>query len=353
MDILVVLLLIAVLVAVVWELRARGRDGLERELSHLQQEMQDTRQALQGQVNSLDERVSQRLNTVQQSMTNSLATTTSTLTQVFQELGQLSASAKQMLEIGKDISSLQDLLKPPKLRGELGEFLLENLLAQVLPSGHYQCQYRFRSGEAVDAVIHIAGKMVPVDSKFPLESFQRLRTASSDQEERDARRDFDRDVKAHIDRVAKYILPDEGTLGFALMYIPAENIYYEIIVKPGPAGDSDLVTYAWVKRVIPVSPNTLYAYLEAIALGLKGLQVEEKARQVVELLERLGQDFQRFRKDFETLGSHLSHAGSKYADLDRQVMRLGDSLSRPLEIGLRQLPAGDEAGMENQPPQVL
>ena len=240
------------------------------------------------------------------------------------DLGDLNRATQQMMEVGKTITSLENLLKPPQLRGGMGETLLGELLAQILP-GHFELQHRFRSGERVDAVIRLGNKMVPVDAKFPLESFRRLLAITDAEAARRERKGFLRAVKAHIDAIAgKYILPDEGTYEFALMYIPAENVYYETILKDEEG--EGLYPYALQKRVIPVSPNSFYAYLQVIIHGLKGLHIEERAREIMDHLARLQGDEAKFRQDFETLGTHIENARKKYEEADRKLARLEDKL---------------------------
>lgn len=228
-------------------------------------------------------------------------------------IGGLSKATEQMLEVGKTINSLEDLLKPPKLRGGMGETLLEELLAQILPTEFYSFQYSFKSGEKVDAVVRLGDGFVPVDAKFPLENFRRMASIEDEKQRKAERKLFLKQIKIHIDSIAqKYILPDEGTYDFALMYIPAENVYYEAIIK-----DEDgegLFPYAMQKRVIPVSPNSFYAYLQVIVRGLRGLKIEEKAKEIMTQLSRLQDDEGRFKKEFETLGTHITNAKNKYDD---------------------------------------
>ncbi len=244
------------------------------------------------------------------------------------KLGELSAATGQMLEVGKDIAGLQDILRAPKARGGLGEYLLADLLDQILPPDFYRMGHRFRSGETVDAVIRLGPNLVPVDSKFPLENFQRVLGADSDGERAAQRKGFARDVRKHIDAIAaKYILPDEGTYDFALMYVPAENVYYEMIVSTEALCEGKSISaYALAKRVIPVSPNSFYAYLQAIALGLNGLHIEKTAKDVMEHLARLRQDLARFRADFDTVGRHVTNARNKYEDAERRLDRFSDKL---------------------------
>ena len=239
-------------------------------------------------------------------------------------LGNLSKATEQMIDVGKTISSLEDLLKPPKLRGGMGETLLGELLSQILP-GNFELQYKFKDGSRVDAAIKIGNNIVPVDAKFPLESFRRMIETENKEEAKKERRDFIKAVKKHIDDIAsKYILPDEGTFDFALMYIPAENVYYETIIKDDEG--NSLFPYASERRVIPVSPNSIIAYLQVIAYGLKGMQIEEKAKEIMQHLTRLQVDEDKFRKEFDVLGSHLNNAKNKYEEADRRLNRFEDKL---------------------------
>ena len=246
---------------------------------------------------------------------------------VQRSLGGLEEANRKIYEVGKDIASLQEILRSPKLRGGLGEFFLEELLTQVLPPQHFMTQYCFRSGEKVDAVIKLGNSLVPVDCKFPLENFKRIIDAAVDEDQARAKRQFAADVRKHIDAIAtKYILPDEGTYDFALMYIPAENVYYEVIIKDDSAEEKSLSYYAMSKRVVPVSPNSFYAYLQAIVLGLKGMTIEQRAKEIIECLSRLQGDFTRLRDEFALLGKHLGHVQSSYQSAEKRVEQLGQKL---------------------------
>jgi DNA recombination protein RmuC len=228
-----------------------------------------------------------------------------------------------MLSRANDLSRLEQALRPPKARGGVGEILLGNLLRDSLPPDAYHLQHTFRTGERVDAVIRV-DKLVPVDAKFPLDNFERLVTAGDDGEKALHQKAFDRDVKQHVDAIAsKYILPAENTYDFALMYLPAESVYYELV-----CGTGNVYGYALGKRVFPVSPTTLHAYLLVITLGLKGLQIEQHAQEVMAYCGQLGQDFERFRADFEVVGKHIQNAQSKYGEADRRLDRFGNRLER-------------------------
>ena len=259
--------------------------------------------------------IDKRLDSLNQRLgevTGQAATYQQTLNSVNQTLGGLTKTSQRILEVGKDMQKLQEVLAAPTLRGGLGELMLEELLRQTLPVGFYETQHTFRNGSRVDAVIRLTHGLVSVDAKFPLESFSRL-MEGDDTDRKKHRSQFRRDVNAHIDAIAEnYICPGE-TLDFALMYIPAENVYYEIVLKE-EGQKEDILNYGWAKRVIPTSPNSFYAYLQVIALGLRGLQVEQNARQMLDSLSRLQNDFDRFADDYRLIGTHLGRAQSKYSE---------------------------------------
>ncbi|MBN1880824.1 MAG: DNA recombination protein RmuC [Deltaproteobacteria bacterium] len=267
------------------------------------------------------------------------------LRNVTETLTGLEVAQQRIVAVGKDILELQDILKAPKLRGGFGEFLLADFLAQILPAEHVKTQYRFSTGEIVDAVIILRDGMVPVDAKFPMENFRKYIGADSDEEKKRAKKTFVGDVKKQVDEISeKYIRTDEGTFAFALMYIPAENIYYETIIRDEDlGGERSLLNYALAKNVIPVSPNSFYAYLQAIALGLKGMRIEEHAREMLGHLDRLKGDFTKFREDFEVLGTHLKNARNKYDDAGSKLGRFEDRLDDVGALGQGEPPAIEES----------
>jgi DNA recombination protein RmuC len=280
---------------------------------------------LTGQMN---DRLREGLEMVQQSQAavgERLDNTSRVVGDVQKGLGELREATSKVYEVGRDVATLHDILRAPKLRGGLGEFLLGDLLAQVLPPAHFSLQHAFRSGERVDAVVRLGDGLVPVDAKFPLEDFRRLLEAADDDERARARKAFVARVRKHVDDIAtKYVLPDEGTYDFALMYIPAENVYYETIIRDEEPG---LATYAIERKVIPVSPNCFYAYLQAITFGLRGLRIEARAQEVMGLLGRLGGDLGRLREDFRLVGKHLTNASQAYSAAERRIERFGGKLT--------------------------
>lgn len=245
---------------------------------------------------------------------------------VQKELGSLGQATERVFEVGRDIATLQEILKAPKLRGNLGEMFLNDMLKQILPVEHYEFQYKFKSGEAVDAIVKLAAGMIGIDSKFPLENFKKMLEAKTDDEKKRARKIFASDVKKHVDAIHnKYILPEEGTLDMALMYIPAENVYYEIITKDNNE-DVGISEYALSNRVIPVSPNTLYAYLQAILIGLKGLEIETHAKEILNTIQQMQGDIAKFAEDYEVLGKHIGSARAKYDEGGKKLTKMTDRI---------------------------
>jgi DNA recombination protein RmuC len=283
---------------------------------------------MQQQIGQLTQQFGQQL----QSMSFQFQKTTGDIGQslgdVQSHLGKVEVVTKEVLEKARNISSLEDLLRAPKFRGGLGEFFLGDLLGQILPPAYYLLQHRFKSGEKVDAAIKLGNNLVPVDAKFPLENFKKYVQEETAKEKETLRKKFVADVNRHVDDIAsKYILPDEGTYNFALMYIPAENIYYETIIKDEAFGEEkSIFSYALQRRVIPVSPNSFYAYLQVIVLGLKGMQIEKSAQAIFQTLAQLRGDLGRFRNDFQTMGTHLANAKTRFDEAEKRLEKFTDRL---------------------------
>ena len=263
------------------------------------------------------------------------------LSDVREQLARLQEATTRLESMGRAVLEVQELLKVPKLRGTLGEVWLEELLRQVFPEGLFEMHYGFRSGERVDAVLRVGDRLVPVDAKFPLEACQRIFAAEPAEAERE-RRAFHRTLKARVDEIAdKYIRPDEGTFDFAFMYVPAENVYYEAVVRGGAAGDDDgIVAYALSRRVIPVSPNTFYAYLAAILHGLRGLEVGQRAREILASLGGLQQQLGLVVRSHDVAGRHLEHAVKQHDEAAELLVGVRERLERLTGFGEA---AADEA----------
>lgn len=291
---------------------ARSETPLQAFSAQIQKDFSDLRTQLQEQTLSLHKQMGEQFVQNTRLIADSHRQFSDSTEKVQNRLGELQEATKNMVLIGRDIASLQDILKAPKLRGGLGEFFLEQMLAQILPRECYELQYGFKDGAKVDAAIRIGDALISVDAKFPLENFRRMMEEPVDDKKPALRKAFQQDVKKHISDISeKYIRPQEGTYDFALMYIPAENVYYEIIVKSDNQAES-LSEFAMHSRVVPVSPNSFYAYLQSIARGLKGLRIEHSALQVLSALQQLETDFRKMTAELEKVGGHLGNAQSAY-----------------------------------------
>jgi DNA recombination protein RmuC len=280
-----------------------------------------------GQLALRNAEVDRRLEAMTATMDRRLETATKTTSAVHQQLGQLGQANAEILARANELKRLEQALRPPKARGGFGELLLGNLLRDRLPPDAYSLQYGFRTGERVDAVIRVE-RLVPVDAKFPLDNFERLAEAETDDERTLHEKAFARDLKNHVDAIAqRYIRPDEGTYDFALMYLPSEGVYYELVC--GKTGA--LLQYAHDKRVFPVSPTTFTSQLQVIVLGLKGMQIEQRAHEVMAYVAQLQGDFGRFRDDFQVVGKHLGNAQSKFAEAEKRLDRFDTKLERAAE----------------------
>ncbi len=278
------------------------RSSLERSTSLMQEQMQAT----------------------QRSITERLDVAAQALTMVHRELGQ-------MQEIGRQMREFQDFFRSPKLRGNIGEQVLRELLEQVLPRTCFRLQHRFANGQVVDAVVVSDKGLIPIDAKFPLEDYRQMRTARSEEERAASLRAFVRTIKRHIDMISeKYILPAEGTVDFALMYVPSEAIYYEII-----AGEHGLVAHAQQRHVVVVSPNSFYIFLRVVLMGLEGQRIEETARRILQAIDGLRQDASRLGESLRLLNSHLNNARSALERANSDFVQLTGKME-----AMRQLQPG-------------
>jgi DNA recombination protein RmuC len=320
----------AVVILVVWQIvqsaQTRRKDeesrGLTGQFQRDLQALAGQTQAIGQQVGQMGQNVAQRMESVTQALQKGVTDSAQIAAQAqlgeFQEAGRGMSQATQVL---------QDILGGAKSRGSLGEVTLERLLEDSLPSAQYSMQYRFSSGEIADAAVFLRdGKRLAIDSKFPLDTYRRI-AAEGD----DARRAFATAVKGHADSIAKkYIVPDEGTLDFALMFVPSESVYYELLMTADSKGQP-VDAFCRERKVLPVSPNTLYAHLCVIAMGLRGMQIEENAKRLGAGLSGMHKQLEKFADVFEKLGTHLKNAQQSYTEADKQFERSRNALGGLLE----------------------
>lgn len=242
-------------------------------------------------------------------------------------IGELKKQLGEMSEVGRGIRSLQEFLQSPKLRGNIGEQVLSDMIGQSFPKNSFRLQHQFRSGVKVDAAVKTDAGLLCIDAKFPMEHFKLMHDGVTDQIRNQAKRDFIMDVKKHISDISKkYILPEESTLDFALMYIPSEAVYYEIATM------NDLTEIARKSRVYPVSPNTLYAHLQVILLSFQGKDLELKSREIFRVLRAIEKDYEKVEESISVLGKHIGNAFNSMHTVNSGFTLLGQKLSRTSSI---------------------
>jgi DNA recombination protein RmuC len=339
-DLLLAMGIVAVAV-VAWIVWVAGRRA-EAQISAARQEMQGSlatqSQNVAAQLNTLMQSVTQQLGHVRQEMQTGIAgsgklaadaqhgvsqqlqSATEAVRQISLQLGAVQKAGDDLTKVSQD---LQQVLGGVKSRGTLGEIGLERMLQDSLPQTSYEIQHRFSTGDIVDAIVRSGDRLLSIDSKFPLESYRRLMETGED-----SRKEFAQAVRKHADAIAsKYILQGEHTLDIALMFVPSETVYYELLMTED-AKNGRLDAYCRNKNVIPVSPNSLYAYLAMILMGLHGLRVEENARRLLGNLGGLKKRFESFSDVFDKVGTHLRHAQQSYEDADSKLTRALNSLEQ-------------------------
>jgi DNA recombination protein RmuC len=330
----------------------RKTQGVETQMNELRRDLQTMATALAqsaGQIATIGQLVAQRLDSVtktlqdgvsqsaqiaaqsQSAMATELKNSQQTLGEIQKQLGAVQLAGNQMSQTAQ---TLQNILGGAKSRGSLGEVTLERLLEDCLPRDRYDRQYRFRNGEIADVVIHLRDKILPIDSKFPLDSYRRISEEGSE-----ARRAFATAVKNHADAISrKYVVPEEDTLPVALMFVPSESVYYELLMT-SDAKSVPLDEYCRTKNVVAVSPNTLYAHLQIIMMGLRGMQIEENAERMRANLTGLQNQLNKFADPFTKIGAHLRNASQSYTEAEKRLSKadatlgsmLGDDSTAQLE----------------------
>lgn len=262
-----------------------------------------------------------RLDSSSQEMNSRLNSTAQAFASVQKSLGEMS-------EIGRNMHELQQFLNSPKLRGNLGEQVLKELLSQFLPKNSYKIQYRFRTGSVVDAAIITGAGIIPIDSKFPMENFKKMNASKDEKEKKLIEREFISDIKKHIDAISsKYILTNEGTIDFALMYIPSESVYYEII------NGQTLYDYSTKKRVLAVSPMTFYAFLRSILIGFEGQKITQQAHKILSNLRGIKEEYDRVNTNFDTLQRHITNSYNMATTVSTSFSKLGQQIENTNTLG--------------------
>lgn len=273
-----------------------------------------------------------RLDEQNKNITQTLQESTKTLNERLDNaakvIGKVQQNIGEMSEIGRGMKELQEFLQSPKLRGNLGEEVLRDLISQSFPKNKFNLQYTFKSGEKVDAAIKTAAGIIPIDSKFPMDNFKKLKDAEDEKTQKKYRKDFVNDVRKHIRDISKkYILPEEGTMDFALMYIPSEPVYYEVV------NNVELTNYARKNMVYPVSPTTLYAHLQMILVSFEGQKIEERSREALRMMKSIQKDYNKVDDNLSTLQRHLNNAYNMMSNVLTSFTQLGQKISTTRSLG--------------------
>ncbi|HOI96968.1 MAG TPA: DNA recombination protein RmuC [Candidatus Pacearchaeota archaeon] len=298
---------------------------------------------LQQQLNQVSQTLDSKLTESNRAMQQQFGQSFKVIADVTQKLTELDSTNKQVVGFAEQLQSLENILKNPKQRGILGEYYLETVLKNVLPPQSFQMQYKFKNGEIVDAVVFVKDKIIPIDSKFSLENYNKIINEKDETRKRELEKIFKADLKMRIDETSKYIRPGEGTMEFALMFIPSEGIYYDLLINEVGAvkvNTRDLIEYAFTqKRVIIVSPTNFLAYLQTVLQGLRALQIEESAKEIRQRVEMLGKHLTAYNDCLQRLGGHLATSVNTYnaaykefGKIDKDILKITDNGRDKLEV---------------------
>ena len=308
-------------------------------IESLRKELRETslegRKETQERLDKIQDRLAKGLETSSSSNQKQFFQTSKLITEVTENLTKLNETNKQVLGFSEKMESLENILKNPKKRGILGEYFLENLLGHVLQPNQYKMQYKFGNGEIVDAAIFFRDKIIPVDAKFSLEKYNLIMEEKDDKNREKLEKEFKLDIKSRIDETSKYVRQEENTTDFAFMFIPAEGVYYNLLIykvnEQLNINANDLIEYAFKKHVIIVSPTSFFAYLETVLHGLKALKMEESVKEVVKKVGQLAQHIKIYEDYLQKLGGHLSttvgsynNAYKEFHKIDKDVYRITD-----------------------------
>jgi len=287
---------------------------------------------IQNQIQEIIRTLDNKMSETNKSIEEQFSKNIEIIKDITEKLTRLDETNKQVVNFADQLKKLEDVLTNPKQRGVLGEYYLETVLKNVLPPSTYQMQYEFKDGTKVDAVIFIRNKVIPIDSKFSLENYNRILEATSEEEKRRLEETFKNDLKLRIEETAKYIRPEEGTMEFAFMFIPSEAIYYDLLVNKIGAVKSntrDLIQYAaGEKKVIIVSPTSFLAYLQTVLQGLKALEIEESAKEIKKRVEELARHLTSYESYMQKLGNHLGTTVSMYNSAYKELSKIDKDVYR-------------------------
>ena len=306
--------------------------AMQQSLNHIMDENRELRKVVDSKLEQTHKASQEQINNTMRAMQGITGQSAKQIADMVASVTKLEETNKQVVNFSAQLQSLQDILKNTKQRGILGEYFLETTLKNVLPPDNYKMQYKFKDGEIVDAVVFVGKSIVPIDSKFSLENYEKIMNAKSDEEKNKFEKLFKQDLKNRIDETSKYIRPEEGTMEFAFMFIPSETIYYDLLMRSSQINSADLIEYAFnQKHVIIVSPTNFLAYLQTVLQGLRAFQIEENAKEIRVNVEKLGKHIVAYeeymKKIHGSLGTTVNHFNTAYKELgkiDKDVSRIAD-----------------------------
>ncbi len=335
---IIIFVLLAIVIYLAIRLNSKGTKDTE------------VQRVLEDNLRSLDDHLERRLNEVKEHVTNRvsenlrfsqsstkevndrLTTASKVIGDLRERISAFEEGSKKITDLGKSIGDLTNVFKAQKMRGGWGEESLESLLIEFMPKDVLEFQYKYRTGDViVDAIVKFNDSFLPIDSKFPLENFIRLNDAKSEEEKVAIKKALKKDIQKHVDDIAtKYISKEDRSLDVAFMYIPAENIYYETVIRDDE--DLNIKRYCFDRHVVPVSPSTLYAYIQIVLLGMKGMQVSKKAKEILDSIKTMEAEYGRVLESYAVIGNHLTHAQQKYAETDKYLSKFGNRLQGTIAI---------------------
>ena len=348
MEILLFAIILIVLGILIWQVRQGSNKPAPKQddqaLLLIQNQIQDQQKQIQNRMDALTKTLDARLGDSMKTMLTQSDRSVQIVREITGEITKVTEGQKQISTLNDQLKNLNDILKNTKQRGILGEYFLDTVLKNVLPPGSYQLQYPFKDGSKVDAVIFYDDRIIPIDSKFSLENYNRLAGGALGEAERKPFEDALRsDLKTRIDETAKYIKPGENTVDFAFMFIPSEALYYDLLInKVGSAAGAgrDLIEYAAAKRVYPVSPTTFGAYLQMALQGLRQIEINRSAGIIRKNVLELQRHLQRYEEYLEKIGAHLATttnayttATKEFGKIDKDIMRIGLTAEKELAEG--------------------
>ncbi|CAN5141072.1 hypothetical protein BH09PAT2_BH09PAT2_09760 [soil metagenome] len=321
-DLLLIILVVAstITILVVLRMWLRGMEEKSKVSDDIVSWLKDVSTRVENSNQQVDRKLSQNMDIFNQRLDR----TAETMMNVQRSIGEFA-------EIGRSMQQLQQFLQSPKLRGNIGEQVLKELLSQCLPADCFMLQYSFKNGEKVDAVIKTSQGLVPVDSKFPISNFKKMHEHEGAEKEQ-YRKDFIKDVKIHIKSISqKYILASENTVDYALMYIPSESVYYEII------NQGDIYDYASSMRIVPVSPMSFYAFLKVILISFEGQRVQKEAKEILKVLQSMKKDYEKADESLSILNKHISNAYNQTSQVTRSLSQLGQKIEHTSSLSIPEI----------------